>query len=298
MKILIFIKEERDASVPLELDEKAGGIRKEGGILQLGASDGTALEIALKIKDLFSETHVSIVHLGPASSEKWLRYGLSLGCDDVFRIWEDGLDTVRAPSKALILARVAEILGYDLIMTGSRSSDTGSGQVGIRMAVHLNIPSVIAVRALEMDGPDQRVRLKKNLARGFQEEFRCSLPLLAAVEGQGDVKRYASLSALAAAGEKEIPCWDLARIGLPWVSIREKESLLNYGPISFPRPRLKKVLAPDSSLPTFERILKLLEGTVRPRAGKIIKDEEDRVVDEIFDVLLKEGLLKPLYPEQ
>ena len=296
MKILVFIKEGRDVSVPLVYDEHSRGVRKEGGVPQLDPSDCATLETALKIKALFSETHISLIHFGPASGEEWLRQGLSLGCDDVLRIWEHGLDEVHSPGKALILARVAEILGFDLILTGSRSRDTGSGQVGIRMAVHLNIPSVVSVIELAMDRSDRSARLKKNLARGFQEEVRCPLPLLATVEGSGDVKRYASLPDILGAWEKEISCWDLAQIGLPWESIREKDSLLNFGPISFPKPRLKKISAPESSLPTFERILKLLEGKIRQREGKIIKDDEDHMVEELFQALLKGGWLKPLQP--
>lgn len=297
MKILVFIKEEIDTKILLEFDENTKRVRREGVIPQLGPAGLMALETALKIKESLPQTHLSLIHLGPSSGVEWIRLGLSLGFDEGLRVWEAGLEELKAPAKALIFARVAQILGFDLILTGSRSSDTDSGEIGIRMAVHLDVPSVISVSDLEINGANGSVRITKNLARGFKEEIHSSLPLLVALEGSEYVKKQASFTALLQARGKQIPCWDLAFIGLSRQSIREKDDLLCSGPLSFPRPRLRRIPAPDSSLPTFERILKLLEGTIQSREGRIIKADEDRMVEEIFQIFLKEEWLKPLHPK-
>lgn len=269
-------------------------IRADGYVPELNPPDASALEVSLKIKEKFADTHIILIHLGPASGERWLREGLAYGCDAGLRIWEKELDGVQAPAKALVFARVAEILGFDLIITGNRSQDTASGQVGILLAGHLNLPYISSVLDVELEGKERAIVCQKALGKGSQERVRCSLPLVATIEAQVHSGRYASFPALLEAMEKEIPCWDLSQLGIPRDTLCQKNSLLNFEPLRFPKPRLKKIPAPDSSLSAFERILKLLEGTVRRRGGKVVAEDEDSVVEELFQTLRKEGWLDHL----
>ena len=49
--------------------------------------------------------------------------------------------------------------------------------------------------------------------------------------------------------------------------------------------------APDSALPAYERRMQLLEGSIKKRLGKIVKGEEDHVVEALFRTLLDGGWL-------
>jgi hypothetical protein len=61
---------------------------------------------------------------------------------------------------------------------------------------------------------------------------------------------------------------------------------------------LKAIPAPDSSLPAFERIRKLLEGVLRPREGRLIQKDGEALAEEMFKTLLREGWLDHLWKDK
>jgi electron transfer flavoprotein beta subunit len=294
LRILVFIKEVPDIAVPLEQNAHSGRLRMDEPVRLLNPPDCAALELSLRVKETHTETHITLVQLGPPSGERWIREGLALGCDEGFRIWGEGLDDVRPQGKALVFARAAELLDFDLILVGNRSQDTTSAQVGILMACHLNLPHISSVMELEVEREEETVIATRSLARGYQERIRCPLPLVASTDVHLDIESYASLPALLGAMDREVPCWDLAQMGIPIEHVREADSLLTYGPLRPPRPRPRFIPLPDSSLPAFERISTLLKGTIQRREGRVIREDEDRVVDELFHTLLREGWLDHL----
>ncbi len=296
MNILVFIKIVEDTNVPLEYSHHTGKPLRDCNVTRLNPSDNKAIDTALEIKREFPDTHITLIHMGPPSEERWMREGLALGADEGLRIWEEALNGCSVNAKALICARTAQILGFDLILTGNKSEDTMNGQLGTLLASYLNLPVMNSVTDITVNQKKGKIIALKNLSQGYKERNECPLPLVITTEASGTPENYASLPALLEAFEKEIPCWDLARIGIPIRSIHEKNSLLIFEPLRFPTPRLKTIPAPDSALPAFERIKKLIEGTIKLREGKVVKKDEDSVVEELFQILLKEGWLDHLKP--
>jgi electron transfer flavoprotein beta subunit len=260
----------------------------------LNPQDRSSLDLALTLKETVAGTHVTVIHLGPLSEEGIIREALALGCDEGLRIWDEGLHEVQVQAKALVFERLARILGFDLILTGAKSEDIGSGQLGLLVASHLQIPCVTPVTLLEIKEKERSVVAVKRLAQGFLERIEAPLPLLIAMEAQAKPIRYASLPACLEALEKDVPCLDLAEIGMSRQSIEQVNAHLAMGPLKFPGSRLKFVTPPDSTLPAFDRIRQLIEGTVKRRAGKVVRGTEDYVVEELFDTLLREGWLNHL----
>jgi electron transfer flavoprotein beta subunit len=303
MKILVFIKDVPDVRVPVECNEATGRLRREWGITILNPSDRTAVEAALKIKADIESARITFVHLGPpphstvsgeAAGERFIREGLALGCDEGLRIWEEGLEGIHTAAKALIFARVAKILDFDLILTGTRSQDTGGGQLGALIASRLQIPCIGSVTELDVRVKERTIVATKRLSQGYREYVESPLPLLAAMEALPGTGGYASLQTLLDATEKAIPCLDLAEMGISGEMVRQADSRLVFGPLRFPKSRLRCIAAPDSSLPAFERIRSLVAGTIKMRAGKVVRDEENRVVEALFQTLLKGGWLSHL----
>lgn len=294
MKILVFLKVVEDTRIPLEYSYMTGKLLHGWNVHQLNPSDKTSIQTAIRIKERFSDTHITLIHMGLASGERWIREGYALGADEGLRIWDEYLDECSANSKALIFARAAQILGFDLILVGNKSADTMNGQLGILLASCLNLPVVSSVIDVDVSQNKGKVIALKSLLGGYRERVECPLPLVITMAASDAMHNYASLPALLDAYGKEIPCWDLAEIGISAALIREKNALSSSGPLMFPKPRLRSIPAPDSALPAFERIRKLLEGTIKPREGKIIKDNEDSVVGELFQTLLTEGWLDHL----
>ena len=268
MKILVFIKEVPDIKVPVAYDESAQKLRTEWNVAMLNPADQSAIQAALKVKQNIPGSHITLIHLGPASGEHWIREGLALGCDEGIRIWDEGLDGIRAQAKALIFARVARILEFDIIMTGTWSLDTGNGQIGALLASHLSLPCVGSVITFEMGTGKRTIIATRRLSQGYHERIESPFPLVAAMEAYEESHSDAPLPSLLLAAEKTIPCLDLADMGMPRALLQQEDAPLSYGPLRFPKARLKFAAAPDSSLPAFMRIEKLIRGTISSREGE------------------------------
>jgi electron transfer flavoprotein beta subunit len=293
LKILVFLKAVPDIKVPLGFDSQTGRLKADWNVAMLNPADRSAIHAALLVKRGVPDTHITLVHIGPTSGERWVREGLAAGCDQGMRVWDEGLDETLTAGKAAILARVAEILNFDLILTGSKSQDTGNEQMAKLLAWRLRAPCISSAVSIEMSGQEKCV-VTRRLAEGFHERVESSFPFIAAMEPGEDSEGYASLPTLFDAGEVEVERFDLARIGIPRQLIGQLNARLAFGPLRPPRSRTKFTPAPDSSLPAFDRIRKLVEGTVKRREGKIVAGEEDEVVEELFRTFLAEGWLNHL----
>ena len=293
MKILVFIKVTVDTKVPLEYSYNTGRLLSDWNVTQLNPPDRNAIDTAIKIKRAFSDTHITLIHLGPPSEERWIREGLSLGADEGLRIWEEDIAGCSVNAKASIFSRTAQILGFDLILAGNKSEDTMSGQLGTLLASYLDLPVINSVIDVTVKQKKKIIALK-NLAKGYRARIECPLPLVMTTDAGENPEHYASFAAMLEAYKKEIPCWDLAQIGIPIQSIHAKNSLMHCESLRPPKPRLKTIPAPDSALPAFERIKQLIEGTIKPREGKIVKRDEESIAEELFQILLKEGWLDHL----
>jgi len=293
LKILVLIKSVPDTKIPLECVEDTGRLINDWYVPILNTDDTMAVSEALRIKKEIAETHISVVHLGPPSGERFIRDALALGCDEGLRIWDEELENLHTGGKLLILARVAEIVGFDILFTGTKSLDTGSAQLGVLLASSLRVPCISRVVCIDEIQPGAITATRK-LERGYQELVESTIPLIVSVEADEETASAAPFSAIAVAAEKNIPCFDMSRIGVPLEVVRKEESRLKFGPLRLPEPRLRFVQPPDSSLPAFERRRRIDEGGMRKRMGRIVRGEEDTVVEELFQTLRRRGFLQHL----
>ena len=293
MKIIVLIKGVLDTKIPLECIEESGRLKEDWNVPILNPDDAMAIAQSLKIKKDIPKAHITIVHWGPPSGEKLIRNALALGCDEGLRIWDEDLEELHAAGKALVFARAAAILGFDLLFTGTKSLDTGSARVGILLASALQVPYITRVSGIDAIRVDT-VTATRKLERGFQEQVESSRPLVVAIEADEELPAYASFADVAHAAEKTIPCWGLPEIGIPREAIRQAESRLKFGALRQPEPKLQFIQPPDSSLPAFDRRRQLNEASIQNRQGKIARGNEDMVVEELFQTLLREGCLAHL----
>ena len=144
------------------------------------------------------------------------------------------------------------------------------------------------------------VEIVRGLDRGFRERVAAGLPLVATVSAGPSPREEAPASPSAfarlRAQAREIRVWDLADLGVPLAQVRRAGEALRPGPPRPARPRLHGVAAPDSSLPAFERILKLVEGSVKRREGRVVRRTGDETAEAIFEALRAEGWLDHLRP--
>ena len=281
----------------MECVEETGRLKEDWNVPILNPHDEAALAAALKIKEEIPETHITLLHLGPPSGERLLREALALGCDDCLRIWDENLTDLHSEGKALIFARACKILGFDLAFTGTKSTDTGSAQLGIMLAFSLRVPCI--TRVVKIDEVQAgKILVTRRLDEGFLERVESEKPLVVALEPGDEPAKYASFTSLAQASQVVIRCFDLPQIGIPLQAIQQAESRLVFSPLRLPVPKLQAVQAPDSSLPAFERRRRLGEGSGAKHQGGIVAGGEDLVLEELFQVLLRRGCLNHLRQER
>jgi len=301
VRALVLLEVGADVRVRPDLDPRSGRLRTEWLVPELDPASARALDLALTLKARHG-TDVTVVHLGAPSAEPWLRSALALGADRAVRVWSEELEGAGAPVKALVLAAASQAAGFDLVLAGAAGELDGDGQLGVLLAARLDMPCV--TQAVELVAPEDAapagVEVTRGLQRGFCERVAAPLPLvvtvapdLAPLRAPTDPSAASRLRAQTAA----VAVWDLADLGVPREQLRQAGRALSYGAARPAQPRLHAIAAPDSSLSAFERILKLVEGSVKRRAGRVVRETPEATVEGLFAALLAEGWLDHLRPD-
>jgi electron transfer flavoprotein beta subunit len=288
MKIIVCLKEVIDPALSLDFGLAHRVVFREGLPLKLNPYDAFALSLALDINS--PDKEITLISVGPERVESYLRNGLALGATKAVRIWSEELDVLSPYLKSLLLARAVSLLGADLVLTGGRSLDTGSGQIGPFLASRLGLPCVNEVVGLEPDAEQRNITLTKDIGRGEREKVRCPLPAVVAVKGEGTLP-YASLDRLIDSKSREITLFSPADLAVSPAELKTEPAPVIA--LSFPRPAPRRVPPLDSSLPAFYRILQLLEGGVSQRKGRMLEGGPAELAEQLFDLLKEAGVLKP-----
>src|SRR5262249_37803935 len=82
---------------------------------------------------------------GPPGAGTVLRKALMMGVERSVRVWSDQLAGADSFAVATMLAGAAGRLGFDLLLLGARSADTGTEAVGAAIAELLSLPLVTRV---------------------------------------------------------------------------------------------------------------------------------------------------------
>lgn len=298
MKILVLLEVGVDVRVAPELDPRSGRVREAWLVRQLDPAAERALELALAIKNQGSEAEINVLHLGAADAETWLRQALARGADRALRIWSEELGGAGTEAKALVLATAAQTLGYDLILSGVSGVVHAGGQLGILLAEHLSVPCITQAEDIVLRD-DEWFEAARALENGYVERVAAPLPAVVTVSagpGGADTPLPPTAQARLRAAAAEIPVLDLGDLGLPRAQLQAVGRALQAGPPAPRRPRVHPIAAPDPALPAFDRILKLVEGSVKRRAGRVVREGPQETVEEIFTALQAEGWLDHLHP--
>ena len=202
-----------------------------------------AVEEAVRIVEAHGGSS-TVLTLGPAAAEEQLRDAMAVGVDRAILLETDGREwSPIATAEAIVgavRAREAAGAGFDLLLFGNEAADTGDFQVGIRVAVALDLPCVTGVKALEVrDG----TAVAKREADGGWEVFEVPLPAVVTVKEGINLPRYPSVPGRLRARKKEIergvPEWrpagpEKVRLRLPEEQGSAVE-ILGTGPADAPR---------------------------------------------------------------
>ncbi len=288
LTIVVLLRETCDPRPPARLTADGYSIRERGLRRLANPADLAALEQALRLAET-GGGRVTVLAVGPPRVEDLLRGGLALGADRAIRVWDGQLQGADVSCAALVLGRVLEILSPDLVLTGSRLLDRGDDPALALAAAQRAIPCVNGAVALTRRG--QGLEVLRKCDRGARQRIATRLPAAVLVEADCCEPRYPNQRALMASLAAGIESWGRAELALPVSAFGPAAALLSRGPCSFPRPNPQRVVTPDADLPAFERILALLSGGLKPRAGKQQSLSAEQTVDQLLAIFQAEGLL-------
>lgn len=144
--------------------------------------DLNALEQALRLKDAYPGTTITLLTMGPGRAAEIIREGLYRGADGGYLLTDRafaGADTL-ATSYALSMA-VRKINEYDLILCGRQAIDGDTAQVGPQVAEKLGLSQITYAEEIQKV-ENGKVTVKRRLERGV-EIVEGQLPIVITVTG-------------------------------------------------------------------------------------------------------------------
>ena len=150
MKILVCISNVPDTTTKIKFVEGNTSIDTTGIQWVINPWDELSLTRALELKDDMASgiKTVTVVHVGPSTSEPTIRKALAIGADDAIRVNAESSD---AWFVATQIAEVVKKEQFDIIMCGIESSDYNGSVVGGMISEFLGIPSVSAVSGIKIE---------------------------------------------------------------------------------------------------------------------------------------------------
>jgi electron transfer flavoprotein beta subunit len=148
---------------------------------------------------------VTVLTLGPAEAEEQVRDSLAAGADRGILLETDGQEWDPQATATTIIATIeaerAAGGGFDLLIFGNESADSGNYQVGIRVAHALGLPVVTGLKGLSVD--DGRARCEQEVTGG-RDVYVVPLPAVVTVLEGINLPRYPSVPAKLRARQKPV----------------------------------------------------------------------------------------------
>lgn len=252
MKIIVFAKQVPDTT-EVKVDPIKGTLIRDGVKSIMNPEDKNALEAALRLKESHNAT-VTVITMGPPAAEAILRESFAMGADEAYLITDAlyaGADTLVT---SMILAKAAELVGYDLILTGRQAIDGDTAQVGIEIAEHLGIPVVAYATDISISGDS--IIVKREIDNRV-EVISTRMPCVITCSKDMNTPRYMNLYDLFGCYSKEI-------------------RVLNNSVLNFDKTKVGLVGSPTKVRRTF---------TKGPKGeGKVFQGDVEESVEKVMNV--------------
>ena len=323
MHICVCVKQTPDSS-SVYVDPISGQVDYERFVQVLNPADACAVEAAVRLKEQLGGMVLALT-LGPVDAEGALRAALAIGADTAIRLWHPqasdwGPFTVAAALAAYIrrgqgggkltplLTRVSRGVSLpppfmpDLVLCGDVSSDWASGTVGPALAEMLEFPQITGVMQLKVvnlqtdatnktdNSQNTILQVTRRLERGYRELLEVQPPLLITVTSDLNEPRYPSLPAHMGALRAKIPLLDPQTfLGESRQYESDETTLLE---MHTPRPRPRRIAAPDSHHSAFERIGEIVSGGAIGRQTRLVEGPPEELAKALVEFLKSKGFVE------
>lgn len=144
--------------------------------------DLNALEQALRLKDKYLGSTITLLTMGPSRAADVIREGLFRGADNGYLLTDRAFAGADTLATSYALSKAIEKIGdFDLILCGRQAIDGDTAQVGPQVAEKLNIPQVTYAEDI-LAATNGLVKIKRRLERGV-EVVEGKMPLVVTVNG-------------------------------------------------------------------------------------------------------------------
>ena len=237
LKIIVLAKQVPDTrNVGKDAMKEDGTINRAALPAIFNPEDLNALEQALRLKDAYPGTTVTLLTMGPGRAAEIIREGLYRGADGGYLLTDRafaGADTL-ATSYALATA-IKKIGDYDIIIGGRQAIDGDTAQVGPQVAEKLGLTQVTyAEEILNVDEKNRSITVKRHIDGGV-ETVEGPLPIVITVNGSAAPCRPRNAKLVmkykrALGAQEKVPapaCRPEGVSALPYPELYEKRPYLN-----------------------------------------------------------------------
>ena len=254
LNIIVCIKQVPMVS-ELPWNAKTGTLKRELAQGMMDPASSRALEAALQIKET-TGAHICALTMGPPMAEEVLHQANALGADEGVLLTDRQMAGADTFLTSHILARYIQNhhKNADLLICGSQTSDSETGQVGPQLAEELGIPAVCYAGQIRVK--QGAVEVTRHVD-DFYEVLEMDLPGLVTIDLNAYKPRYLALEGVQTAFEN------------PMVkSVSAKDLGLGQG---FNALKDSPTRIIDVYSPTTQKENRVLKGAVK------------KIVDQLFD---------------
>lgn len=234
LRIIVLAKQVPDTrNVGKDAMKEDGTINRAALPAIFNPEDLNALEQALRLKDTYPGSTVTLLTMGPGRAAEIIREGLYRGADGGYLLTDRafaGADTL-ATSYALATA-VKKIKDYDIIIGGRQAIDGDTAQVGPQVAEKLGLTQITyAEEILNVDEKARRITVRRHIDGGV-ETVEGPLPIVITVNGSAAPCRPRNAKLVqkykrAMGAQEKTACHADAAAALPYADLYEKRPYLN-----------------------------------------------------------------------
>ena len=222
MKIVVTVKQVPDTNAEKTFDPATKRLNRSSIENVLNPFDEYAIEEALKIKEaLGGDTTVTIVTMAPPGGADVVRKALGMGADNAVLLSDDAIGGSDSMATAYALSQTLKHIGFDLILSGTQSTDAACSVVAAAVAERLGIPCVTYVKKLTV--ADGKLEAQRETESGYLR-VSAPLPALVSVTKAINEPRYPTLKGIMGAKKKEIKTPTLAEVGADPAKVGETGS--------------------------------------------------------------------------
>ena len=264
VKIFVLIKQVPNTN-NLQINRTTGTLIREGIENVINQDDFYALELGLSLREKYGG-EVTAMTMGPFQAESSLRECIAMGVDKAIHISDPIFAYSDTLQTTLVLKETFDnIKDYDIIITGTKTSDSSTGQVPYQLSEALDIPLLTDIFSMEIK--NDHIECHRNFGHESQN-VEVKLPVILRVGRHFNEPRHVSLLGIKNAFEADIELID-------YICLNSPECI--DGSMKSPT-RVTKTEKPEDMI----RKKEFIKGNTTEKVQKIIEIMHDHGIEKIW----------------